>query len=307
MPASFLQCGNGKRTLKNDSHQAMCPACAHSCSESTEVLFTQGLRGKKLWRRCYACKSFFDPDRYGAQEEVLHTVKTAWGRMDSGIELNAFKTKMYRFVLHLLEKYCPPHATLLDTGCGYGGFLIQARKRGYDVFGLDILPQAVEYVRSLGIPAQQGFSIDDVKNVADGSLHLLSCLDCNYYWPNQPLELQNAFTKLRPGGYLIMRVVDKSWLFACGLGIHKLVPNIGEKILARSVNDHRFSMPVRSLLHVIRNCGFRIVYASPRGACHSTSSRWTVRLSFALATLLWETTGKFVAPGAVILARKPVI
>lgn len=285
---------------------AMCPACAYSCSESTVVSFTQGLRGKKIWRRCPACKSFYSADRFEAQEEVLHTQKTAWGQMDSGKELNRFKVKMYRSVLTLLDEHCPPPATLMDAGCGYGGFLVEASKRGYDVLGMDILPQAVEYVCSLGIPAERSFSIGEVKSIEDGSLHLLTCLDCNYYWPNQPLELQHAFVKLRPGGYLVMRVADKSWLFTCGLAIHKIAPNLGKRILARSVNDHRFSMPVRSLLHVIQNCGFRIVYASPRGASHSNDTGWIVKLSFALASLLWMTTGNFIAPGAIILARKPV-
>ena len=104
-----------------------------------------------------------------------------------------------------------------------------------------------------------------------------------------------------------MRVVDKSWMFACGLAIHKLAPDIGKTIMARSVNDHRFSMPVRSLLHVIQECGFRIVYASPRGALYSKDTDWVVKLSFDLAFLFWKATGKFVAPGALILAKKPEI
>ena len=288
------------------SSHFICPACGTNTSCCTGGPFVPGIRSEKVWRWCAACKSFFNPDRYGAQEEVMHTQKTAWGKMDSGKELNRFKVKMYQSVLTLISQHCPPPAILMDTGCGYGGFLLEASKKGYEVLGVDILPEAVEYCRSLGLPAEQSFSIGGVKSVRDGSLHLLTCLDCNYYWPNQPKELQYAFAKLRPGGYLAMRVVDKSWLFACGLAIHKIAPNIGQRMLARSVNDHRFSMPVRSLLQIIQNSGFGIVYASPRGASHSKNTGWTVKLSFALASLLWMTTGKFLAPGALILARKPV-
>jgi SAM-dependent methyltransferase len=253
-----------------------------------------------------ACKSFFDPDRYEAVKELHHTQKTAWGAIGSGTALNDFKAKMYRAVLALLEQYCPPPAKLVDIGCGYGGFLIEAAKRGYTGLGIDMLPEAVEYVCSLGIPAERSFSIGDLRSMADGSLDAITCLDCNCYWPNQPLELKHAFTKLRPGGYLAMRVADKSWLFAWALALHKVAPRISETLMARSVNDHRFSMPVESLLHILRSRGFRVVSASPRGASHGHDTHWSVKATFSVASFVWLVTGKFLAPGALILAKKPL-
>lgn len=285
----------------------MCPACAQYCSHSTGVSFLQGLRGEKVWWLCSACKSFFDPQCYEGRREVLHTQKTAWGRMDSGPKLNTFKLKLYHSVLTLLDRHCPPPGKLVDIGCGYGGFLVEARIKGYDVFGVDIVPEAIEYVRSLSIPTEQAFSIGDVKSIEDGSLDVLTCVDCSCYWPDQPQQLRYAFAKLKPGGYLAMRVADKSWLFACGLALHRVAPTIGKKIMARSVNDHRLSMPVRSLVHVLQTCGFRVVHASPRGAVYSKDTGWAVKLSFALASLFWMATGKFMAPGALLVARKPEV
>jgi len=285
----------------------MCPACAHNSSRSTAVPFRQGLRGEKVLRQCRQCQSFFDPDNYDEQKEVQHTLRMPWGDTHSGKDLNKFKMKMYHSVLTLLSQYCPPPATLLDAGCAYGGFLDEASKQGYKVCGYDILPEAVDYVRTLDLPAERAFSIGAVKSVQDGTLDVLTCLDCNCYWQNQPSELRCAFAKLRPGGYLVMRVVDKSWLFSLGLRIHQFAPVIGKQILTRAINDHRFSMPVQSLLKVIRRCGFEVIVVSPYRAIHSTHTRWLVKLSFALGTLLWATTGIFMAPGAVILTRKPDI
>ncbi len=283
----------------------VCPACGGISSNSTEVQFHQASRGRKVWHYCLDCKAFFDPDRYDKESEVVHTQDMAWGASDSGKELNTFKIKMYLSVLQLLRKHCPPPATLLDVGCGYGGFLVEAKGAGYKVSGFDILPEAVAYVGSRGIPTTLSFSIKDVQNIPDESLDIVTCLDCNCYWPDQRAELQSALAKLKYGGYLAMRVVDKSWLFSLGLSMSRLAPKRFSALLIESVNDHRFSMPVGSLLELLRSCGFSLVHASPYGALHSDKSRWAVKLAFHIGGLIWKMTGKFTAPGAVILAKKP--
>jgi SAM-dependent methyltransferase len=284
----------------------LCPACNSEFSHSIGVKIIQRGRGERVWRRCLNCRGYFDSKTYDRHEELLHAQDRPSGRPDSGIRLNDSKIRMFHSVLRLLQRHCPPPAGILDVGCSYGGFLIEARQAGYSVAGSDIVTGAVEYLRSLNIPAQRSFSIGDVTLAEDGDLDVLTCLDCNYYWPDQRSELRYAFNKLKPGGYLAMRVVDKSWLFSFGLAIHRITPRIAHSILCESVNDHRFSMPIRSLLNLITNCGFRIVHASPYGAIYSKAAGWTVQLSFALGSLLWKTTGKFMAPGAIILARKPV-
>jgi hypothetical protein len=90
-----------------------------------------------------------------------------------------------------------------------------------------------------------------------------------------------------------------------GLAVQRIAPRTAKKILLASVNDHRFSMPVASLLKVIRSIGFEVVYASPRGAIPSIYSRWIAKRAFVSASLIWAATGIFTAPGALVLARKP--
>lgn len=42
---------------------------------------------------------------------------------------------------------------LLDAGCAYGPFLVEAREKGFTPFGIELVPEAAEYVRdNLGIP-----------------------------------------------------------------------------------------------------------------------------------------------------------
>jgi 2-polyprenyl-3-methyl-5-hydroxy-6-metoxy-1,4-benzoquinol methylase len=78
---------------------------------------------------------------------------------------------------------------LLDVGCSYGGFLLRAQREGYRVRGMDIVPEAVEYVRRLGIPCDRAASVDDL-DIPANSLGIVTALDCNYYWQSQTKELR---------------------------------------------------------------------------------------------------------------------
>jgi len=280
-----------------------CPACGEQSSASQNYVF-KSARGQTQWVRCSRCSAYFLIERYDFNVEVVHTKKAAWGRVDSGTELNLFKQRMFRSVIKLLSPLCPPPASLLDVGCSYGGFLLEAQKAGYRVYGFDIVPSAIEYVSSHSIPAEIAFSIGDLKRIPDGSLDVITCLDANYYWPDQRAELRHAHAKLKRGGFLAMRVVDKSWMFSLGLLLRRVSKKSGERMLRSAVNDHRFSMPLGSLLKVIRDSGFEVKYASPRGALHSDQTRLPVKLSFALGTALWSIGAGMFAPGALILARK---
>ncbi len=95
---------------------------------------------------------------------------------------------------------------------------------------------------------KDGFQAQCCGQVKDFTLRtepfdVISVLDANIYWPNQPDELAEIYNRLKPGGFLVMRVVDKSWMATMGAMLQQVAPARGEKILRRAVNDHRFSMP----------------------------------------------------------------
>jgi SAM-dependent methyltransferase len=286
---------------------ATCPACGSEDSVSTGVALIRYVRGNGVWSRCTKCRSFFYPAKHDSQADLLYTISAPYGLPESGLALNTFKRRMYQNVLALIRKYCAPPATLLDIGCAYGGFLLEAREAGYAVFGSDIVPNAVQHVQSFHIPAQLSFCIGDVSLVKEGTLDILTCLDCNCYWYDQSLQIREAFNKLKPGGYLAMRVVDKSWLFAIGLRLHSIDRRLAQRFMAQAVNDHRFSMPIQSMLRLMTSQGFTIAHASTAGARHSDNSRIGVKVAFGIGSLLWKTLRIPIGPGALILARKPLV
>lgn len=292
--------------LADQPQTARCPACGQCSPLATKAWKFVNARGETEWLKCGSCQSYFMDREYNLESEVEHTQKMTWGDAEQGAELNQFKQRMYQSILRKLTSLVPPDGRrLLDVGCAYGGFLDAARSAGFDVCGFDIVPEAVAYVKKHGMRAQCCGSMAEF-SLEHEPFDVISVLDANIYWPDQPGELREIYERLKPGGLLVMRNVDKSWMARMGAMLQHVSAVRGERLLRRAVNDHRFSMPTRSFLRLLKDTGFRVISASPRGALHSDESSAAVKLSFALGTALWHSLGVFLAPGAVIIAEKPV-
>jgi len=281
-----------------------CPACdikLDTASLSATILKTA--RGNQNWARCPECRSFFSMERYDPEQEVEHTRTRPWGMIESGIALNDEKGPLFENILRALRRYARQGSTLLDIGCSYGGFLKRAQAEGYRVRGTDIVPEAVEYVRSQGIACDCAKSVDDL-DIPEDSQGIISVLDCNYYWPSQGKELRAIHSRLSPDGLLAMRVVDTSWAVQMGLRLSRCFPDAGRRLFEKAVYDHRVSVPVHSLLRVVRQEGYDIVYTSPRDALPFRHNSLKIRLVYAIGRISWRVFGYNLAPGFVFIARK---
>jgi SAM-dependent methyltransferase len=223
--------------------------------------------------------------------------------VESGQALNDYKGLMFEAILRALRGYAPQGSTLLDVGCSFGGFLQRAQREGYRVHGIDIVPEAVEYVRSQGIACDCAKSVEDL-DIPKSSQEIISVLDCNCYWTNQRKELRAFHARLCRGGLLVMRVVDTSWAVQIGFWLRRWFPTAGRHLCEKAVYDHRVSIPVRSLLYIVEQEGFEIIYTSPLDAMPSRFNSLKVKIAYAIGHVAWRVAGCFVAPGCVFLARK---
>ncbi len=289
---------------KHDFTKVLCPVCEMELdtgSMSTIVLSTP--RGNQTWTKCPVCRSFFATEHFDTEQEVEHTRTRPWGMVESGIFLNEDKGPMFEAILRVLGDYAPKGSTLLDIGCSYGGFLQRAQKEGYQVRGIDIVPESVEYVRSQGIRCDCAGSVDDL-DIPENSQGIISVLDCNYYWPNQRKELRAIRYRLFPEGILAVRTVDTSWAIQIGLWLRHIFPKAGLDLCKKAVYDHRVSIPVRSLLRVVEQEGFEIVYTSPRDAMPFRHNSYKIKTAYAIGELAWRIFDCNLSPGFVFMARK---
>lgn len=69
--------------------------------------------------------------------------------------LSPITIKSYHQLLDEFEKY-RVHNKILDVGCGRGFFLVEARKRGWEVYGTEYAEEAIKLCRSKGIEMRSG-------------------------------------------------------------------------------------------------------------------------------------------------------
>ncbi|MGM0552073.1 MAG: class I SAM-dependent methyltransferase [Bacteroidota bacterium] len=102
----------------------------------------------------------------------------------------------YRFI----QKYVPFRGSYLDIGCGNGALLHFARQDGWQVKGLEILPQYARYVReTLDIDVDVADFMDYDK--ANEQYDLVSLRHVLEHLPDSVLALEKIKALLKRGGY----------------------------------------------------------------------------------------------------------
>jgi SAM-dependent methyltransferase len=172
--------------------------------------------------------------------------------------------------LSLLEGVTAP-SELLDVGCAAGFFLDEARRRGWQVTGVELSAEMADWAsRTLGLDSV-------IRGSFTGHPWDEGTFDCVTMWDYiehtiDPFsELQLAHRLLGPDGVLALATGDAGSLVArvSGRRWHLLTPR-----------HHNYFFTRRSLLHGLDRAGFRVLAVRHFGA------RYTVRyLAHKLRTL----------------------
>jgi len=118
---------------------------------------------------------------------------------------NAHKASETNWQLHTLLKLHAGNGRMriLDVGCGFGRFLLEAKSAGADAVGCDLSPEAYGYANSrLGITVYQ--SELHLCSSSIGSVDAVVMRDFIEH-ANEPLiDIQAAVSILKPGGLLLL-------------------------------------------------------------------------------------------------------
>ena len=102
--------------------------------------------------------------------------------------------------MQLLESFEPFRKTnkILDLGCGYGFFLEIAKKKGWDVYGVEITQEAVEHCEEKGINMFKG----EVKNVPfePNSFDIIVSIEVLEHLNNPVEHVKKIHELMRSGG-----------------------------------------------------------------------------------------------------------
>lgn len=112
-------------------------------------------------------------------------------------ELSPVTVKRYHTILDEFEKYRKTNK-ILDVGCGRGWFLIEAKKRGWMVYGTEFSPLAIKLCTESGIQMTEGV-LDPAKFDAN-DFDVITSFEVIEHINNPNLELESISTLLRTGG-----------------------------------------------------------------------------------------------------------
>lgn len=132
----------------------------------------------------------------------------------------------------LLRGRIAPGMRIFDAGCGSGRNLVYFFKQGYEVFGVDADPRAVESVRRMSLLPADNFRAENLEQMsfpADFADVVLSSAVLHFARDDDHFlaMLRGTWKVLKPGG-----------LFFC-----RLASSIGMEHQARRIAGRRFLLP----------------------------------------------------------------
>ncbi len=160
---------------------------------------------------------------------------------------------------------------LLDIGCGAGDYLGFARRLGWQTYGLDPDPAAVEVARRRGATVVQG-TLDTVR-LPDAPFDAVASMHSIEHARNPRDFLRNALALLRPGGFFYLQTPN----------FHSLMHRrFGADWYALEVSRHLCLLSVPALRRLLTELGSwstLIVRSNPRRAVREQEQTVAMRRS----------------------------
>lgn len=162
--------------------------------------------------------------------------------------------------LEMLARHGATGGRLLDVGAAAGFFVDEARKRGWEVEGLDVSPDMTEYARTeLALPVTTGHFKDFT---SDRTFDLITMWDYIEHTVDPVGDVERAASLLRPGGLLVLSTgdIDTFVARASGRRWHLLTPR-----------HHNYFFSARTLDVVLSGAGLEVESSKHRAGYFSVT------------------------------------
>jgi SAM-dependent methyltransferase len=129
---------------------------------------------------------------------MRHATNKPWSDAQCGL---------YLMELGAMLALMPETGRLLDMGCGTGWTSVLFARRGYDVVGQDLVPEAIAAAQ--GLKRANGldkldFIVSDYEALAfEGEFDIVVFFDCLHHAVDEVGALASAYRALKPGGIVI--------------------------------------------------------------------------------------------------------
>jgi SAM-dependent methyltransferase len=219
-----------------------CIFCDHP-NESV-IIEENGYKGRK----CSSCGLIYISPR-PTFEEIVELYKRNSAHRSAEAHIAAeFARRLYaRHTLRIIGVF-KPGGKILELGSGAGYFLDEARKRGYEPFGIEFNPVQAKFIREkMGIPCEEK-PLDP--SSFEGTLFdvVYHCdVISHFYDPIAEFEKFNAV--LAKGGYVVFETGN----------LGEVEPRYLEHVSCFQYPDHLFFFNTRNLEELLSRTGFELV------------------------------------------------
>ncbi len=170
------------------------------------------------------------------------------------LEEGNIRREMMRKIVSLVEKY-KKRGKLLEAGCALGFFLEEAKKSGFEVWGVEIMDFAVDYCRKRGLKQISKGSLEENK-FPDSSFDVVAALQLLEHIWDPGAFLQEAKRVLKPNGILVIFVPDRKSITARLMGKHWF---------GYYHYQHLFVFDKKTLRNYLDKTGFKILGVGSEG------------------------------------------
>jgi tellurite methyltransferase len=155
----------------------------------------------------------------------------------------------------LLRGRILPGMRIFDAGCGYGRNLVYLLREGYEVFGVDQDPRAIEAVRQLS--AAENFRVEAVEAMSFPDAFadvVLSSAVLHFARGDEQFDamLRGTWRVLKPGGLLFCRL-------ASSIGIETQVKSIGGRRFLLPDGSERYLVDEALLMALTKDLGAKLL------------------------------------------------
>ena len=237
-----------------------CNFCGHQQAESFLELKDLRLNLPGSWNlmKCENCGLLFIDPQPTWEELSAHYPKDyhAYLRKDSKITAFLRGFGLRNRVKSIVRKTAIQKGSILDVGCATGDFLHAFQTAtGWDVMGLEIVPEAAAAARAKGLTIIEK-DLEDA-NLPDGSFDVITLWDVLEHMPDPAKVLRICYALLKPGGSLVLKCPDPSG---------KEAALFKESWIGYEAPQHLFGFPQPVLVNKLKEIGFPKVTTASTGS-----------------------------------------
>ena len=203
-----------------------CSLCAAPCPEES-IFVREGFP----YRRCPHCTLVYPSPRPRPQFIHQQYVSGRFASFHQEVYLPSAPYRMATIFRERVEEILRPlvpKGRLLDIGCGSGHFLKVAFDAGYEVHGLEMNPQMVEYAtRELSLPNVRCATLKEAE-YAEGYFDVVTLWDVLEHVEYPGSLLASVRRVVRPGGWVFAYTenFDSFNLFITGMYSEIIAPDV---------------------------------------------------------------------------------